>query len=166
MAWQTETKSLSRSTVEYRFWSQKSVIGRAPDQLHDEVGSARWGCAPVDQVGDIGVSHQREGATLRFEPRDDMAGVHARLDDLERDLAGHGILLLGHEHLAESPLTDRFDERVGTDLPPWTFGDLVVGPRGEALAGRSRKSRSAWSMSSRASSLAWSAGSPAQASSM
>ena len=45
------------------------------------------------------------------------------------------MVLLGHEHLAESPLADRFDERVGADLPPWTFGDFGVGPRGDALGG-------------------------------
>ncbi len=110
MAWQTETKSLSRSAAGYWFWSQKSVIGRAPDQLHDEVGPARWGRATVDQVGDIGMSHQREGLALGFEPCDNLVGVHARLDDLERDHARNGMVLLGHEHLAESPFADRLDE--------------------------------------------------------
>jgi len=47
----------------------------------------------------------------------------------------HRLVLLGHEHLAEPPFADRFDECVGADLRSWTFGDFVVGPRGDALGG-------------------------------
>src|SRR6516164_540390 len=97
--------------------------GDALDQLHDEVRPARCGgewCvagggsdsliflfarhAPpatrhlsrrsaVEHLGDIGVVHHREGLAFGFEAGDHLPRVHARLQDLERDLATDG---LGH----------------------------------------------------------------------
>ena len=48
-------------------------------------------------------------------------------------------MLLGHEHLAKSPFAECFDERVGTDLLPWTVGDFGLGSRAEALSGSFEK---------------------------
>ena len=57
------------------------------------------------------------------EPSHDLAGVHARLDDLERDLALHGFLLLGHKHQAEAAFADLFLELVRPDHRAGLFGD-------------------------------------------
>jgi hypothetical protein len=39
--------------------------------------------------------HHRQRLPLRLEPRDHRLGVHAQLDDLQRDAAAHGFGLLG-----------------------------------------------------------------------
>ncbi len=47
--------------------------------------------------------HQGQGLAFGFEAGDDLAGVHAGLDDLERDPAADGLFLLGqvdHSHAA------------------------------------------------------------------
>ena len=46
--------------------------------------------------------HQRHGLPLGLEAGDDLVGVHARLDDLERDLAADRLDLLGDEDQAEA----------------------------------------------------------------
>ena len=42
-------------------------------------------------------------------------GVHARLDDLERDLAADWLLLLGHVDDAHAPFADLLEQLVGAD---------------------------------------------------
>ena len=87
IAWQTGMNSSSRSLgVEMH---RVAVVGdrHALDQLHDEVGAAGVGGAGVEHPGDVGVVHQRQGLALGLEPGDDLPGVHARLDDLQGDLA-------------------------------------------------------------------------------
>ena len=48
----------------------------------------------------------------------DLLGVHARLDDLQRDLAAHGLRLLGHVDDAHAALADLLHQLVGAD--DWT----------------------------------------------
>jgi hypothetical protein len=62
----------------------------AAHELHHEVRPAGLGRAAVEHLGDVGVVHQRQRLAFGFEPRDDLARVHAELDDLERDLAHDG----------------------------------------------------------------------------
>ena len=83
-----------------------AVVGDrdALDQLHHEVGPAAVGGAGVEHPGDVGVVHQRQGLPLGLEPGDDVARVHARLDDLEGHLAADRLLLLGHEDQAHARL--------------------------------------------------------------
>src|SRR5262245_40862210 len=59
--------------------------------------------------------HQRQRLPLRFETRDQLARVHAGLDDLECDLAAHRLPLLSHPYDAESALPDFLEELVRTD---------------------------------------------------
>ena len=108
MARQTETKE--REPLRERsnwFWSQKSVIGTPrtssmtkygrPDTSHRRQAIGRyWGEA-------IGARARRSGS----KRPNILVGVHARLDDLERDHAANRVILLGDEHLAEAPLADR-----------------------------------------------------------
>ena len=98
----------------------------ALDQLHDEVRPAALRRAGVEDAGDVGVVHQREGLPLGLEAGDDVARVHPRLDDLERDLAAHGLLLLGDEHQAHAPLADLLHQLVGADHRAGPLGDLLV----------------------------------------
>src|SRR6266699_2773976 len=45
----------------------------------------------IKHLGDVRVVHHRQRLPLRLEPGDDLLGVHAQLDDLERDAATHGL---------------------------------------------------------------------------
>ena len=55
----------------------------------------------------------------------DLAGVHARLDDLQGHLAADGLLLLGDEDQAQAALADllheliRADDRAGRSVIGW-----------------------------------------------
>jgi hypothetical protein len=61
------------------------------------------------------VVHQSQGLALGLEAGDDLAGVHAGLDDLEGDLAVHGLALLGHPDLAHAAFADLLQQLVGAD---------------------------------------------------
>ena len=67
---QTSTNSSSRSAIGELL--AVAVVGDrdAADQLHDEVGAARVGGAGVEDLGDVGVVHQRQGLPLGLEPGD------------------------------------------------------------------------------------------------
>ena len=73
-----------------------AVLGdrHALDQLHDEVRPAAGRRSGVEHGGDVRVIHQREGLPLGLEPRDDLAAVHPRLDDLERHFTPDRFCLL------------------------------------------------------------------------
>ena len=57
----------------------------------------------------------------------DLAGVHAGLDDLERDRAADGLLLLGHVDGAHAALADLLQQLVGADDRARAFGVPVPG---------------------------------------
>ena len=94
----------------------------AVDQLHHEIGPARVGRPRVEHVGDVGVVHQGQGLTLGLKPGDNRAGVHARLDDLQGDLAADGFPLLGHVHDAEAAFADLLQQLVAADGGAGAFG--------------------------------------------
>jgi hypothetical protein len=89
--------------------------GNAAEELHHEVRAARVGRAGVEDAGDVGVVHHRQRLAFRFEARDDLPAVHARLDDLQRYLAAHRVVLLGHVHHAHPTAADLLQEPVGAD---------------------------------------------------
>ncbi|MFO1008944.1 MAG: hypothetical protein U1F29_02655 [Planctomycetota bacterium] len=64
----------------------------ALDELHRR-STARRGRAAVEHLRDVRVLHERQRLALRLEPHDDLARVHAELDDLERDLVHDGLAL-------------------------------------------------------------------------
>jgi hypothetical protein len=100
-----------------------AVVGdrHAPDQLHHEVGAAALGRAGVEHPGDVGVIHQRQSLALGLEASDDLLGVHAGLDHLERHLTAHRVRLLCQEHGTHAPLADRLHEPVGADAHAGSF---------------------------------------------
>jgi hypothetical protein len=80
--------------------------GHPADQFHHEIGTAAVGGARLPHLCDFGVVHHRQRLPLGLEAGNDLAAVHARLDDLDRHLPPHGLRLLGHEHDAHAPLAD------------------------------------------------------------
>ena len=102
-----------------------AVLGdrHAVDQLHDEVGPAAVGRAGVEHLGDVRVVHHRQGLPLGLEAGDDLRAVHARLDDLEGDLAADRLLLLGHVDDAHAAFADLLQQLVGADHGARSLGD-------------------------------------------
>ena len=99
-------------------------------QLHHEVRPAGLGGAGVEHLGDVRVVHHRQRLPLGLEAGDDLLGVQPRLDDLQRDLAADGVLLLGHVDDAEPALADPLEQLVAADdradrLLDRRLGDLL-----------------------------------------
>jgi len=94
-----------------------AILGdaHAAHQFHDEVRAARRGGTTIMHLGDVRMVHHRQRLALGFEARDDLPRVHAKLDDLERDAAANGFLLLRHVNDAASSLTDFLKEFVASD---------------------------------------------------
>ena len=69
------------------------------------------------------VVHQGQGLSLGLKPGDHHAGVHARLNDLQRHLAAHRLALLGHVDHAKAPFADLLQELVVADGLPRSLGD-------------------------------------------
>ena len=63
--------------------------------LHHDVREPRLGGARVVDVRDVGMIHHRERLLLGSEARDNLARVAARAQNLDRNLAPNGFVLLG-----------------------------------------------------------------------
>jgi len=70
------------------------------------------------------VVHHGQGLAFGLETGDDLPGVHARLDDLQRHPTADGVRLLGHEDDAHAPLADLFEQLVRPDDRAGMLGDL------------------------------------------
>lgn len=103
--------------------------GASLDVLHREVGVALLARAGVVDLGDAGVVHDGEGLALGLEAVDDLARGHARLDDLERDVALEGDGLRGEVDGAEPALAEDPLDGVAADA-----GAGALGPGGAAGA--------------------------------
>ena len=68
--------------------------------------------ARVQDLGNVRMVHQRQRLPLRLEPGNDALGVHAQLDDLERDPAANRLLLLGHINHAAAAFADLLQQFV------------------------------------------------------
>ncbi len=68
------------------------------------------------------VVHERQRLPFGLEAGDHLFGVHAELDDLERDPAAHRLLLLGHIDHAATALADLLAELVMADLVAGLLG--------------------------------------------
>lgn len=60
--------------------------------------------------------HEREGLPLSLEASDNILGVHAEANDLERDAAPDGVLLFGHVNGTASSFADLLEEFIATDF--------------------------------------------------
>jgi hypothetical protein len=100
MAWQTLMNRSSRP------WCEIVLVAVVGDldpahQFHHEVGRPVLRRARVEHLGDVRMIHHRQRLPLRLEAGDDLLGVHAQLDDLERHAAADGFGLLRHvDHAA------------------------------------------------------------------
>ena len=126
MAWQTWMNRSSRSRVES--FVLVAVLGdlHPADQFHDEVRPARFRRAGIEHLRDVRMVHHRQRLPLGFEARDDGFGVHAELDDLERDAAAHRFLLLGHVNDAAAAFADLLEQLVAADRSPGFFERLTA----------------------------------------
>src|SRR5205085_8145753 len=79
--------------------------------------------AGVENAGDVDVVHHRQGLPFGLEAGDDLAAVHARLDDLERDLPANRLGLLGQEDDAHAAFADLLQELVPADDGAGTLVD-------------------------------------------
>ena len=113
-----------------------AVIGdlHAAHQFHDEVGPARFGRARVENFGDVRMIHQRQRLPLGFEPGDDLLGVHAQLDDLQRHPPPHRFLLLGHIDDAAAAFADLLEQLVTADPVAGPFQSRAAHGLPEGLA--------------------------------
>ena len=87
----------------------------AAHQFHDEVGPAGVGRAGVEHLGDVRMIHHGQRLPLGLEAGDDLLGVHAQLDDLERDAPAHRLLLLGHIDHAAAAFADFLQQLVAAE---------------------------------------------------
>ena len=100
--------------------------GNALDQRHDEIRPAGVGGPAIQDPGDIGVVHEGQRLPFGLETGDDLARVHARLDELQRHLAADGVRLLGHENDAKPAFADLLQELVGANDRAGTLADRLI----------------------------------------
>ena len=82
--------------------------------------------------------HDGQRLPFRLEAGDHLARVHARLEDLQGDLAADRLGLLGHEDHAEAAFADLFEKFVMANdrtgpLAQGTFFDGGTKPRSRGL---------------------------------
>jgi hypothetical protein len=73
---------------------------------------------------------------LGFKAGDDLSGVHARLDNLQRYRSVNGFALLGHEHHAHAAFTDLLQEPERADDRARAFGNGSIDGLSEPWARR------------------------------
>ena len=90
--------------------------------LHDEIGIPLFGCSRIEHLSNVGMVQQCQSLPLGFEAGDDLFGIHARLDDLQRDPALNGPLLLGQIHYRETAFAESAEQFVRANPPAYPFG--------------------------------------------
>ena len=80
--------------------------------------------------------HHRQRLPLGLEAGDDLLGVHAQLDDLERDAAPDRLLLLGHIDHAAAAFADFLEQLVAADDRAEFFRKRLVKRRWMELISR------------------------------
>ncbi len=88
----------------------------ARDVLHRKVRTAIRRGASIENPRNVRVRKNRERLALEFEPGDHLARGETEFQDLERDAATYGRLLLGEEHLAHRTLADTLENPIVADL--------------------------------------------------
>src|SRR5437762_2027644 len=62
-------------------------------EFHDEVGESTICGTGIQDVGDVGMLHQRQCLPLTLEPSNDLAAVHSGLDHLQGNIPPYGLEL-------------------------------------------------------------------------
>jgi len=94
------------------------AIGRnrlAGNVLHHEVGAAIGSRSRIKDLRDVGMVHDRKGLALLLESGQNLAGIHAGVDDFEGDPLHHRLAALGEPDGAEAADAEDFEEFVGAD---------------------------------------------------
>ena len=87
--------------------------GFALHEIHHEVRPSIGTGSRVKNLGNVRVIHHRQGLSFDFEPADDTPGIHAQLENFERNRPLNGILLLHPINRTSSPFSHQVDETVG-----------------------------------------------------
>ena len=98
---------------QHEFCRNRSVMGMPLTSSMTKKGRAGVGGAGVEHLGDVGVIHESEGLPFGLEASQDLAAIHARLDDLESDVALTGVGLLGQPDRAHAAFADAFESLYG-----------------------------------------------------
>ena len=98
-----------------RALSQYSVIGMPRTSSMTKYGRPAVGRTRIEHLGDVRMVHHRQRLPLGLEAGDHLLGVHARLDDLQRDAAADRLGLLGDIDDAHAPFADLLQQLVGAD---------------------------------------------------
>ena len=69
----------------------------------------------IQHLGDVRMVHHRQRLPLGLEPGDDLLGVHAQLDDFQRDAPPHRLGLLGDIDHAAAAFADAFQQLVAPE---------------------------------------------------
>ena len=85
------------------------------DVLEHQEGLTAVGLTSVENLGDVGVTHARQGPTLLAESFG-MPAAAVSVQELQRDLSLDGLDLLGVVHDAHAAAADLFDDPVAPDL--------------------------------------------------
>jgi hypothetical protein len=76
------------------------------DKFHHKKWAAGLGSACVEHSSYIGVVHEGQGLPFSLKAGYNLLGVHAELNDFQRDLPPNRLLLFGHIHRAAPTLPD------------------------------------------------------------
>ena len=147
LAHEAETR-LQREPARLRVLGDRHAL----DELHHEVRLPALGGATVVDARDAVVVHQRERLTLLLEARDDLAAVHAELDQLERDATPDRLVLLSEEDLTHAPGAEPFENGIGADAARAAASGVGLG---RSHADRPTIARFRLPASAPLSSLAW-----------
>src|SRR5437016_8660397 len=96
------------------------------DEFHDEVRTTRFGRPCIENLGDVGVVHQRHCLPLGFKPGDHALRVPSRLDDLQSNPPADRGLLFSHVNHSVSALTYLLEQLVMANA---VAGFLADSPR-------------------------------------
>src|SRR5258708_39749823 len=88
------------------------------DVLHDEIRPAVFGCATIEEPGDVGVVQAGQYLPLAAEPLDYRVCVQAAFDEFDRDLFLKRLVGAdGQVNGAHPAVSDLADHAVGTNVP-------------------------------------------------
>ncbi len=81
--------------------------------------------AAIQHLGNIRMVHHGQSLSLGFEPGDDLFAVHARFDDLQRDIATYGSDLFGHVDHAETTFANLLQQFVAANALAKRLSDMA-----------------------------------------
>jgi len=96
------------------FPSAKPAVAQSPANDRSELTGCPWHDVKA-MLRQVGLRPTRQRLALRFKACDDLLGVHAQLDDLERHAAAHRRFLLGHIDRTATAFADFLQHLIASD---------------------------------------------------